>query len=74
MGTPVEVREAELLQLPKADRIRVLDRVVASLDADAARDAAWDALAARRDAEADRDPSALLNLDDVLAKLRAEVQ
>ena len=74
MGTPVEVREAELLQLPKADRIRVLDRAVASLDADAARDAAWDALAARRDAEADCDPSALLNLDDVLAKLRAEVQ
>jgi len=37
VGTPVEVLEAELLQLPKADRIRVLDRVVASLDADAAR-------------------------------------
>ena len=74
MGTPVEILEAELLQLPKADRIRVLDRVVASLDADAARDAAWDAVAARRDAEADRDPSVLLDLDDVLAKLRAEVQ
>ena len=35
MGMPVEVLEAELLQFPKADRIRVLDRVVASLDADA---------------------------------------
>ena len=74
MEKPVEVLEAELLQLPKADRIRVLDRVVASLDADAARDAAWDAEAARRDAEADRDPSVLLQLDDVLAGLRAEVQ
>lgn len=74
VGIPVEVLEAELLQLAKVDRIRLLDRVVASLHADAARDAAWDAVAARRDAEADRDPSVLLDLDDVLARLRAEVQ
>ena len=74
MGMPVEVLESELLQLPKADRIRILDRVVASLDADTARDAAWDAVAAQRDAEADQDPSVLLELDDVLARLRAEVK
>ena len=74
MGMPVEVLESELLQLPKADRIRVLDRVVASLDADTARDAAWDAVAAQRDAEADQDPSVLFELDDVLARLRAEVK
>ena len=74
MEKPVEVLEAELLQLPKADRIRVLDRVVASLDADAARDTAWDAISARRDAEADRDPYVLLQLNDVLAGLRAEIQ
>ncbi|MEI8264729.1 MAG: addiction module protein [Betaproteobacteria bacterium] len=74
MGMPIEVLESELLRLPKADRIRVLDRVVASLDADAARDAAWEHVAARRDAEADRDPSVLLPLDDVLARLRAELQ
>jgi hypothetical protein len=74
MGMPVEVLEAELLQLPKADRIRVLDRVVASLDADATRDAAWDAVAAERDAGADRDPSVLRPLDDVLAALHAELQ
>jgi hypothetical protein len=41
MGKPIEALEAELLWPPKAHRIRVLDRVVASLDADAARDAAW---------------------------------
>ena len=74
MGMPVEVLESELLQLPKADRIRVLDRVVASLDADTARDAAWDAVAAQRDAEADQDPSVLFELDDVFARLRAEVK
>jgi len=74
LGIPIEVLEAELLQLPKADRIRVLDRLVASLEADAARDAAWDAVAAERDADADPDPSALRPLDDVLAALRAELR
>ena len=74
MGTPVEILEAELLQLPKADRIRVLDRVVASLDADAARDAAWNAVAAQRDADADQNPSVMVRLDDVLARLHAEVR
>ena len=72
MEISLEVLEAELLQLPKADRIRVLARLIASLDVDAARHAACDALAACRDAEAERDPSVLLALDDVLAGLRAE--
>ena len=74
MGTPVEVLEAELLQLPKADRLRVLDRVVASLDADAARDAAWDQVASRREADAQQDPSLLLPFDSVLADLRDELR
>lgn len=69
-----EALQFELKQLSKEDRIRVLDRVAASLDMDAARDAAWDAEAARREAEAARDPSALEPLDQVLAKLRAELQ
>ena len=74
MGIPVEVLEAELLQLPKSDRIRVLDRVVASLDADAARDAAWDAVAKQRQIQAETDPGHLLVLDEVLTKLRSELQ
>lgn len=74
MRKPADVLEAELLQVPKADRIRVLDRVVASLDADSTRDASWNAVAAQRDAEAERDPSVLLPLDDVLATLRAEAR
>ena len=74
MGLPLEALEAQVLQLSKTDRVRLLDRVVASLDADAAREAAWVALAARRDAEAERDSSLLIPLDDVLAQLRAEVQ
>jgi hypothetical protein len=74
MTLPVEVLVAQLLQLSKADRIRLLDRVVASLDADAARDAAWDAVAARREADAKADPSLMQPLDDVLASLRADLR
>lgn len=73
MGIPIEVLEAELLQLPKAERIRVLDRVVASLDADAARDAAWDAVAGQRQVQAEADPGHLLPLDEVLSNLRVEL-
>lgn len=74
MGIPDEVLEAELLQLSKSDRIRVLDRVVASLDADAARDTAWDAVARDREALADADPGQWLDIGEVLADLRAGLQ
>ena len=73
MEIPIEVLEAQVLRLPTAERVRLLDRVVASLDADAARDAAWDAVAARREAESDRDPTLLVPLDEALARLRAEL-
>jgi hypothetical protein len=74
MGTPVEILESELLQLPQTDRIRLLDRVIASLDADAARDAAWDALAARREADSGLDPTQVAPLEGVLEGLRNELQ
>jgi hypothetical protein len=73
MGIPLEALESQVLQLSTADRRRLLDRVVASLDVDAARDAAWDAVAAQRDADAHRDSSLLVPLDEVLARLRAEL-
>jgi hypothetical protein len=47
-----------------------LDRVVASLDADAARDAAWDQLAAQREVELADGTVQPAPLDEVLARLR----
>ena len=73
MAMPLEALEAEVLQLRTEDRVRLLDRVVASLDADAAREAAWDAVAARRDAAAQRDPTLMVSMDDALTRLRASV-
>jgi Putative addiction module component len=74
MAFPLEALESEVLKLPKADRVRLLDRVVASLDSDARRDAAWDTVAAERDAQTELDPTSLVALDDVLVKLRAELK
>lgn len=73
MTVPLEGLESEVLRLPTAERRRLLDRVVASLDADAERDAAWDAVARSREDAARQDPSLLLPLDDVLSALREEL-
>jgi hypothetical protein len=74
MSMPREDLESEVLRLPTAERKRLLDRVVASLDADAKRDAAWDAVAMSREAEIDKDTTVLLSLDDALQRLRNEIQ
>lgn len=71
MSMPVEALEAALLQLPTVERARLLDRVVASLDADAARDRAWDEVAARRDAEIENGSAAEVPGPEAVARLRA---
>jgi hypothetical protein len=71
MSIPFEVLEAEVLRLSPAERSHLLDRVVASLDADATLDPAWDDEAARRDAEIENGTSAPILGRDVLARLRA---
>ena len=64
----------EVLQLPPEVRTKLLDRVVESLDADRARDAAWDALAAQRDAEVESGAAQPTAGAQVLARLRAELE
>ena len=71
MTKTIDALAGEVLQLPTADRTRLLDRVVASLDADAERDAAWDAIAAQRDAEIEDGTEQAVPLDNVLKRLRA---
>ena len=73
MPIPVEALEAEFLRLPAADRVRLLDRVIASLDADKSRDQAWDRLAAERQAEIEADPSVLVSGPEFLEQLRSEL-
>ena len=51
MSTSLEALQAEVLRLSPRDRARLLDRLIASLDADSEHEAAWDAVAAAREAE-----------------------
>ncbi len=74
MTIPLETLESEVLRLPTPDRRRLLDRVVASLDHDAARDAAWDAAAAEREAQIARDPALLVPMEQALDRIRAELK
>jgi hypothetical protein len=74
MPRPIEALAEEVLQLPSDARSRLLDRVVASLDTDRARDAAWDALAARRDAEIESGAAVAVSGPEAVARLRAELE
>lgn len=74
MHRPIEALAEEVLQLPADARSKLLDRVVASLDADYKRDEAWDALAARRDAEIESGQSVTVAGPEVVARLRSELK
>jgi len=74
MPRPVEALAEEVFQLAPEVRAKLLDRVVASLDADRERDAAWDALAATRDAELESGQAAAIPIGEALARLRAELK
>ncbi|HBL26061.1 MAG TPA: hypothetical protein DD490_04415 [Acidobacteria bacterium] len=74
MPRPIEALAEEVLRLPAGARSWLLDRVVASLDLDRGRDAAWDALAARRDADIESGAAAEVSGPEVVARLRAELE
>ena len=65
--------ELEVLRLPAVERARLLDRIVASLDADKARDLAWDRVAAERDAELDDGTAFSVSGAEAVARLRADL-
>jgi Putative addiction module component len=73
MSIPLETLEVAVLRLSAADRARLLDRVVASLDADGRRDAAWDSVAAQREAALESGAASEAPLDEVLARINAEL-
>ena len=59
--------------MPSMERARLLDRVVASLDADNAGDEACDRLAADRDFEIESGASTPVSGQEAIARLRAEL-
>lgn len=69
MGIPIEVLEAEVLRLAPADRSRLLDRLLASLEADPQWESAWAQEADRREADIVAGRSNWLVGDEVVARL-----
>ena len=74
MFTTLEILEAEVLRLSAADRSRLLDRLIASLDADKELDKAWDREAARRDAEIEDGTSIAVPGKEAVERLRAQIR
>ena len=71
MQLELEVIAQQVLQLSAQERAQLLDRVILSLDNDKARDAAWNNVAAKRDAEVEDGSVAEIDGPEALARLRA---
>jgi len=72
MPTTLEVLEAEALQLSAAERARLVERLIASLDADPEVEEAWAAEVERRNAEIEAGTVSMVPGPEALARLRAE--
>jgi putative addiction module component (TIGR02574 family) len=70
----VETLEAAALHLPPADRARLVERLIATLDIDPEVEEAWAAEVERRQAEIESGVVSLLPGHETLAKLKAEFQ
>ena len=67
MQAPLETLQSEVLRLSPADRAKLLDRLIASLDVDPDAEAAWDELADMREQQLDAGAAKALPLDMVVA-------
>ena len=66
----IEEIEQELLKLPLAERARLAERLIASLDEDAEIEAAWMAEVRRRDKELVSGAVEAIPLEDALTSIR----
>ena len=71
MNATVEMLEAEALKLESADRSRLAERLVASLDEDVEIEAAWDAVADAREAAIGGSSANVVPIDEAFARLHA---
>jgi putative addiction module component (TIGR02574 family) len=69
MSSSLEALQAEVLRLSPADRSRLLERLIASLDADAELEAAWDSVADAREAELDSGTVEPVPFEEAIARL-----
>jgi putative addiction module component (TIGR02574 family) len=73
MSTTLEILEAEVLQLPAADRSHLLERLIASLDPDPDVEEAWEQETDRREAQLAAGTATIVPGHDAIARLRARL-
>lgn len=74
MSTTVEELEAEVLSLSSAQRARLVEKLIASLDSEPDIENAWAAEVERRHAEIESGAVSLLSGPEAMARLRAKFQ
>ena len=72
MPSNCDLLEAKALQLSPTDTARLVERLIASLDADPGVEAAWAEEVERRNAEIESGAVALVPGPDALAELKAQ--
>ena len=73
MATPVHDLEAEVLSLPAKDRVRLLERLIASFEPQSPAQRAWLDVAHRRQAEVKTGVVAMVPDAEALARVRARL-
>ena len=73
MTIPLDVLEAEALSLPQAERSRLIDRLIASLEKDPEWVAEWSAEADRREQSIAGGESAWVPGQEAVARIRAKL-
>ena len=73
MSTNLEVLEAEVLQLAPADRSRLFERLIASIDTDSAVEQAWELEADRRESELESGLAVTVPGQQAIVRLRARL-
>ena len=71
MPRTIESLKAEVMSLAPADRARLLDQLIVSLDRDVDTEEAWDELALKRENEIESGLIQGVPLEDVVARLEA---
>lgn len=71
MARTLESLQAEIMSLPPADRARLIEHLVTSLERDDETESAWDAIAWSRLAELEAGSTQPASLEDVFARLEA---
>jgi Putative addiction module component len=73
MNTRLEILVAQALQLSLADKSHLLERLIASLDADEEYAKAWEAVADQREADIASGRAHWVDGDEALLRLRASL-